>query len=600
MARAAADEVKRVAEEAAREAFPKDPAKAIELASYLTQIPATVRQTLRRPDDPTGTTVPLSFALDQPEQLLALLPNRMSEFRPGDPLPGRDGWHLVERLGTGGFGEVWHARQAKLDTLSGAVKFCIGLTDRERTLLYEGELINRVMAAGKAPNVVQPQDAYLTGLTPWLMYEYIPGGDLVGLVDSWRMLAPAVRHVRAFAAFRQIVVAAAHFHTLGVVHRDLKPANVLVNGDTLKVTDFGIGAVAAGRELEAGARAHTSTASRIASLARGAFTPTYAGPQQKKGNSPDPRDDVYALGVIAYQMLVGDVTAERPGGKGWRRGLESQGVRPAVLDVFESCWDDDPKERPRDASKLLARVDRATTVAPLPRLKSPAKPPVPAVVILDDDEERPRSQRKPTTAKGKAEVNETPERKTSFLRFVVRRRTILVLVMLVLACPLYYKWKNEREWAAEREGNANSVPGSFSEQKGPFGPPLTTPKQPDPKQPDLKVWIVGDWELIQGDPTPTKPTRLVIQEVGLLDYKIPDGPTVRGYELKYRIVDNSALEIWASGHTPDDRPRFRVARIGADRVKLTQISGALVVMSSEAKFHFPTTGEWIKTKPPSK
>jgi serine/threonine protein kinase len=77
-------------------------------------------------------------------------------------------------------------------------------------------------------------------------------------------------------------MAVAHFHKLGVVHRDLKPANVLASRDagrvTLKVADFGIGGFAAKRELEKGAGEH-STGGRLATIARGAYTPAYASPQ---------------------------------------------------------------------------------------------------------------------------------------------------------------------------------------------------------------------------------------------------------------------------------------------------------------------------------
>ena len=63
------------------------------------------------------------------------------------------------------------------------------------------------------------------------MYEFVPGGDLVSVIESWRKLAAPDRHPRAVAALKQITSAVAHFHKLGVVHRDLKPANVLAARD---------------------------------------------------------------------------------------------------------------------------------------------------------------------------------------------------------------------------------------------------------------------------------------------------------------------------------------------------------------------------------
>ena len=396
LAQAAADEVKQAAIDAARAAYPKDREKAAELELYLTQIPAAVRQSLRRQDDPSGRTVPGGLRLDKFEDLLPYLPARMSKFRPGDGLPGRDGWKLVDLLGTGGFGEVWLAAHPHFTSLKRAVKFCLELNDRDRTLLHEGGIIDRVMQAGPVPNVVPLIDANLVGEAPWLMYEYVAGGDLVSLVAAWREMPPSERHKRAFTGLKQVVNAVAHFHKLGVVHRDLKPANVLVSGTSapdsrspvpeLKVADFGIGGVSASHELALDLRM-TSTGARLATVGRGAFTPIYASPQQKRGNSPDPRDDVFALGIIGFQLLVGDVTAERPGGKGWRRELQSQGVNPALLDLLESCWDDTATERPANAGEVLARLDRETPrpptappfppLDPLTRAPTITKPPAP-------------------------------------------------------------------------------------------------------------------------------------------------------------------------------------------------------------------------------
>src|SRR5205814_8768534 len=134
----------------------------------------------------------------RPEDLLPLLPTRVSRFRPGAGLPGRDGWQLVELLGTGGFGEVWLAADTH-SPFRGAVKFCLGVTDADRAVLRrESELILRVTRDGRvpAPHVVALTGVYFGGDAPWLMYEYVPGGDLVGLVAEWRSLPPADRHRR--------------------------------------------------------------------------------------------------------------------------------------------------------------------------------------------------------------------------------------------------------------------------------------------------------------------------------------------------------------------------------------------------------------------
>src|SRR5262249_35765442 len=84
----------------------------------------------------------------------------------------------------------------------------------------------------------------------------------------------------------------------------------------------------------------------------GSYTPLYASPQQRRFGPPDPRDDVYALGVIWYQMLAGDVTREPPRGGGWKRKFIEQGAMPEMLALLERCLEDEPGDRPADAYAL--------------------------------------------------------------------------------------------------------------------------------------------------------------------------------------------------------------------------------------------------------
>jgi hypothetical protein len=76
------------------------------IEAYLTQIPGVARQSLRRPQDPTGTTVPATLNLHDPIQLANLLPRRAPRFKPGEAMPHAPQWRFVELLGSGGFGEV--------------------------------------------------------------------------------------------------------------------------------------------------------------------------------------------------------------------------------------------------------------------------------------------------------------------------------------------------------------------------------------------------------------------------------------------------------------------------------------------------------------
>lgn len=390
LARAAAAnsaEIRKVAEEVARRVAkdaPSEERKA--LAAYLTQIPNAVRASLQRPEDPFGITVPPTGELPSALDFERVLPQRLPHFREGDELPGRAGWRLHELLGLGGFGEVWLARHALVPTPR-AVKFLTDRTARARLAEHEGRVVARVMALGAHPNVVQLLDADASGECPWLMYEYVPGGSLTELVLSWHALPNAERVTRATSALRQLAVAVGAFHRLAppVVHRDLKPANVLVGADgALKVTDFGIGgAVLPEPTMNTGA----PLTGRLETALRGSASPLYASPQQRAGSAPDPRDDVFALGVLAFQMLTGELSAA-PGPR-FERDLRARGAPAELADLIGDCVDPDADRRPRDAGEVAERLQPAA-----PR-SAPVEPVSPPGVVRPKPVPAPKPVRSP-------------------------------------------------------------------------------------------------------------------------------------------------------------------------------------------------------------
>ena len=376
------DEVALIVQEIAAD---KPPEVRDNLASFLMLVPASIRRSLRRAEDPTGTTVPPNLSLNKPEDLLPFLPARLPRFKVGDhPLPGAD-YDLVELLGVGGFGEVWKARNPYLSSAPPvALKFCLDPSAKNRLLRHEAAILDRVMSQVKHPGIVRLVHTYLTADPPCLVYEFVEGGELTGLIQQWhtgkkKILERANRVLLNLAE----IVGSAHQLQPAVVHRDLKPANILVkrlpDGKIgLRIADFGIGGLAVNQAIAQSRRGTTLGQVLVPSL-RGAYTPLYASPQQMKGQDADPSDDVFSLGVIWYQMLTGDFTTGRPGGTKWARRVAEMGMSIEMIDLLTSCFEEDRHDRPANAAELAKQLKLLVG-------RVPPKPPTPSPGFDDVDE----------------------------------------------------------------------------------------------------------------------------------------------------------------------------------------------------------------------
>ena len=388
VAQATAEEVRdgiaRIVEEIAEEQS-DDIRQAV--STYLTQVPAMIRCTLRRPSDMSGTTVPRGMTLRTAEDLLPFLPAEMPRFKPGDcPLPGVD-LELVELLGVGGFGEVWKARNPHfMGVPPVALKFCLDPQATDQLLCHEAALLSRVMEHSRHPGIVALRNTYLRADPPCLEYEYVNGGDLGGLIKEWQRGKGGATPEESATIIRSLAETVGHFHRLDppIVHRDLKPSNILVeqlgSGEPrFLIADFGIGGIAAGSQIR---RTQWAASSKkiLPSIVRGSHTPLYASPEQTRGCPPDPRDDVHALGVIWYQLLTGDLTRGVPGGRQWTRRLKDRGMTDQMLDLLASCFEERAEDRPADAAELAEELGtclqelQETRVTPVKKTRvTPAK-----------------------------------------------------------------------------------------------------------------------------------------------------------------------------------------------------------------------------------
>jgi formylglycine-generating enzyme required for sulfatase activity len=309
--------------------------------------------------------------VDDPAQLASFLPQRPPRFTVGATVPGLESWTLVEPLGAGGFGEVWKAENPYVGFA--AFKFFLDPLARKRFTDAEAKALAEILRRGPTNAVVRLLNAEPKQNPPWLQFEYIEGGDLSALPDSWKGLPDGERVGRVHGVIRTLAATAGHFHALGVVHRDLKPSNILRRADgALVVADFGISKIVPDGAVALPTPANSGTATPRA------YTALYASPEQKKFQPANRRDDVYALGVLWYQLLRGDLTLERPSGDGWKKVLTRLGVPDAAVSLLNRCWDSEAEERPADGNELAALLDAAVGIeASRERERPEVSPPAP-------------------------------------------------------------------------------------------------------------------------------------------------------------------------------------------------------------------------------
>ncbi len=330
---------------------------------YLTAIPQVLSRSLEPIGGFTRRTQLASRGPLDAERLLKLLPAYLPPYGTPCDLPGTP-YRLEKLIGMGGFGAVYRAVDPKMPFMPLALKFCrdsasIPMLRRER------DNFESLIQAGTdnwSPRVVRLFGYNLEHPTPYLVYEWIPGGDLAAAIAE-RGERPTTDEVLRW--IRGIAEALAFAHCRGIVHRDLKPANILLAPDGPKLADFGIGGTAV-LHIEASA---------TVSMLRGAGTPLYMAPEQRRGEAPDPRHDIYSLGVIWYQLFLGDSSRELH--PGWVEELRDE-VEVSVnhLDLIHRCVGV-MKKRPADATELLRLLDAVEK----PR-KSEAKKKSPHVVGL--------------------------------------------------------------------------------------------------------------------------------------------------------------------------------------------------------------------------
>jgi eukaryotic-like serine/threonine-protein kinase len=276
-----------------------------------------------------------------------------SVLQPGYVLANR--YEIVQLLGEGGMGSVYEARDRELDRLVALKVIRAELAQNADALhRFKQELILARQVTHR--NVIRIFDLGEAAGIKFITMEYVEGQDLKALLRETGKLEPK----KAAEIIEQVCRALEVAHLEGVIHRDLKPQNIMVGKQgKISVMDFGIA-----RSMEVGG-GMTQTGALVG-------TPEYMSPEQAKGEKLDSRTDLFALGIIFYELLTGDspYKAETAMATLYKRTKEAarppveldQGIPRALSDIVVRCLQIDKEKRYASATEILQ--DLATWEAP--------------------------------------------------------------------------------------------------------------------------------------------------------------------------------------------------------------------------------------------
>jgi serine/threonine protein kinase/Flp pilus assembly protein TadD len=270
----------------------------------------------------------------------------ISELNRGSIFASR--YEIIEKLGKGGMGKVYRVFDKKIDE-EVALKLLKPEIAADKKIIERFK--NELKFARKIShrNVCRMYDLSEEEGTSYITMEYVPGEDLKGMVKMMGQLSPD----KSISIAKQVCEGLAEAHRLGVVHRDLKPQNIMIDKEgNARIMDFGIA-----RSLEE--KGITGAGVMIG-------TPEYMSPEQVEGEEADQRSDIYALGVILYEMLTGKVPFEgdTPLSVAMRQKSETpkdpRDLNPQVsVDLARlilKCLEKDKEKRYQKAEKVLSEL----------------------------------------------------------------------------------------------------------------------------------------------------------------------------------------------------------------------------------------------------
>jgi serine/threonine protein kinase len=263
----------------------------------------------------------------------------------------------LEKIGVGGMGEVYLAEDLSLDRKV-ALKFLpdVFTGDPERMARFEREA--KLLASLNHPNIAAIYGLEQADGKRFLIMEYVEGGTLQARISKG-----ALPLDEALGVCKQIAEGLEAAHEKGVIHRDLKPANVMITGEEkVKILDFGLAKAFANEQSDL--NLSNSPTLSLAATQQGIILGTagYMSPEQARGKSVDRRADIWAFGVILYEMLTGSQLFKGETVSDTMASVLTQEpdlnkVSPKVRPLLKCCLAKDPKLRLRDIGDTISLLE---------------------------------------------------------------------------------------------------------------------------------------------------------------------------------------------------------------------------------------------------